>query len=140
MEKSKSHEQGMHERDCQAEIGYRLQEYWNSQAKWSQETFGADDVRGPEGPIKHIGKEVGECLDQIHVVNSPTALPLDRLRATAELGNEITDILILAFDAARRNGMTLEEVLRSIEQKHEINKRRNWPKPTSNTEPVEHVR
>lgn len=35
-----------------------LQLFWTEQAAWSQATFGADDVRGPDGPAKHLAREV----------------------------------------------------------------------------------
>ena len=99
----------------------RIQKFWNNQAEWSQKTFGSDAERGPIGPLKHLLKEVQEVLDY----------PDDDF--------EYADCLFLLFDAARRKGMTLKTLIETCETKLEINKMRNWNKPTDDN-PVEHVR
>lgn len=101
-----------------------IQEFWNAQAEWSRDTFGSEAVRGPVGPLKHLEKEAREAYEE----RDP-----DRRRM------EIVDCQFLVFDAARRAGMTLEDLFGMAFKKLEINKARQWSRPSSN-EPVEHVR
>lgn len=101
------------------------EKFWDEQAKWSRQTFGSDAERGPTGPLKHLEKEAREA------------------QAEAEKSHdqhcEIVDCLFLVFDAARRAGLSHDEMFSLAFQKLNINKRRTWQKPTSD-EPVEHVR
>jgi hypothetical protein len=91
------------------------------QAKWSQETFGSDRDRGPLGALRHLEKEAKEAQeDETNI-------------------NEYADCLLLLLDATRRGGFTLMHLLRAAQAKMEVNKKRSWPKPVSDT-PVEHVR
>lgn len=98
-----------------------LAPFWNSQAEWSQATFGTDAERGPMGPLKHLAKEVAEAM------KDPTDLM------------EFVDCLFLVCDATRRAGFRVDDLMAAAWQKLEINKARQWSKPTSD-EPVEHVR
>lgn len=95
--------------------------FWFELAKWSQDTFGSDKVRGAQGPLKHLAKEVEECL----------AKPDDV--------EEYADLVFLCFDSARRAGFTLNDLRRALRAKLEKNKARQWPVPSSD-EPVEHIR
>ena len=111
---------------------YRLnpaQEFWDAHSKWSQATFGIDSERGPLGALKHLEKEAREAQAE---VSGPTA--------TGKLHEEIADCLFLTFDAARRAGMTLNELLDTAFTKLDKNKKRIWAKPTNSDEPIEHVR
>ncbi len=115
--------------------------FWNEQAKWSQETFGADSKRGPKGPLKHLAKEVQEALVE-HASLEAAILMLDTRSASLSkqrLDSELVDCLFLVFDAARRSGMSYGELVQGAFEKLEINRNRKWNKPTSD-EPVEHVR
>jgi hypothetical protein len=91
------------------------------QAEWSRATFGADEERGPAGPLKHLAKEVAEAM------KSPDDIM------------EYVDCLFLTLDASRRAGFSYDELLSAAWKKLEINKARKWSKPTSD-EPVEHDR
>lgn len=93
---------------------------WETLSEWSQATFGLDSQRGPIGPLKHLAKEAMEAI----------AKPSDR--------SEYADCLILVFDAARRSGMSLLDLLIEVNKKIEINRQREWPKPTVHDEPIEH--
>lgn len=99
----------------------RVQDFWNNQAVWSQNTFGLDTERGPIGPLKHLAKEAQEAQEK----------PDDE--------TEYADCVFLVFDAARRAGMTLEKLISTCEHKLEVNKQRKWSKPTDDN-PVEHIR
>lgn len=99
----------------------RLQDFWKDHSIWSQATFGTDAERGPIGALKHLAKEAVEAQD-------PTA---DKY--------EIADCFILTCDAARRSGLTPDELMTLVEQKLVINKARSWPRPVDD-EPVEHIR
>lgn len=100
----------------------RVQRFWNDQAEWSQATFGADSVRGPIGPLKHLAKEAQEAIDTGGA--DPT---------------EIADCLFLVFDAARRSGLTLAGLMNACEIKLAANKLRRWG-PQTIDGPVEHIR
>ena len=98
-----------------------LEEFWTHLSVWSQATFGEDKVRGPQGPLKHLAKEVQEALSE----------PYDL--------EEYADLLFLVFDATRRAGFSYEELCLAITFKLNKNRARKWPKPTTD-EPVEHIR
>lgn len=100
---------------------FDLKEFWIQQAEWSQKAFGPDRERGPAGPLKHLIKEANECL----------ANPADHM--------EYVDCLFLVFDAARRAGLTYDEMLMGCFWKLAINRRRKWSKPKDG-EACEHVR
>jgi hypothetical protein len=91
------------------------------QATWSQATFGKDSERGPVGALKHLAKEAAEAL------------------SNPEDASEYADCLLLTLDAARRAGIGPIRLLECAQQKMEVNKSRDWPKPTSD-EPVEHLK
>lgn len=74
----------------------RLQQFWDEQAEWSQATFGLDSERGPVGPLKHLAKEAAECMKE------PDSL------------EERADCLFLIFDATRRSGKTLVDLLTEV--------------------------
>lgn len=101
-----------------------LERFWDEQAGWSRAVFGSDEERGPAGPLKHLLKEAQEALDD----------PSDVI--------EIIDCLFLVFDAARRAGLTYDQVVELAFHKLEINRARKWPAPTSSLDdlPVEHIR
>jgi hypothetical protein len=100
----------------------RTQEFWNAQAEWSQATFGADHERGPLGALKHLEKEAREAQADV----------TDLM--------EYADCLFLVFDAARRAGLTLDSLLDHAFVKLQVNKQRQWSRPTIADEPIEHVR
>lgn len=103
------------------ELGDKLSDLCRTQSEWSQATFGTDAERGPIGALKHLKKECDECL----------AKPDDR--------EEYADLLILVLDASRRAGIKPMQLIELAQAKIEVNKKRQWPKPTSD-EPVEHIR
>lgn len=98
-----------------------LSEFWDAQAEWSQATFGVDGVRGPQGALKHLAKEVQEAM----------ANPGDVF--------EFADMVFLVFDSARRAGFTKEQLIQACWEKLDINRRRKW-KLGAPGEPSEHVR
>jgi hypothetical protein len=96
---------------------------WNEEAKWSQQTFGDDSIRGPIGPLKHLIAEAQEAM----------ANPQDV--------TEFADCLMLVFDAARRAGFTYRQLKRAARRKLERNKRREWPPVGSaGDEPTFHIK
>ena len=99
----------------------RIRQFWDGLSVWSQATFGTDSERGCIGPLKHLEKEAREAQQD------PDDL------------EEKADCLFLVFDATRRSGRTLDELLAACEAKLEKNRARQWNKPTSD-EPVEHLR
>lgn len=101
---------------------YELHVLAQSHAEWSRATFGADNVRGPVGPLKHLRKEIDEIL----------ANPSDPM--------EYADAFLLLLDAARRADIGSAELLRAAARKLEINKAREWPKIQEADAAIEHVR
>lgn len=126
----------------------RAQQFWDEQAEWSRATFGSDKERGPVGPLKHLEKEAKEAwveaqmLDGFRESKKTNRTPdydIDIKGCEKDLRTEIADCLFLTFDAARRAGMTLDELINTAFEKLEINKSRKWGKPTADG-PVEHIR
>jgi len=79
--------------------------------EWSEATF--DDI-GPTPKLHHLKKEVEEVLQA----------PLDRV--------EYADCLILLLDAARKAGISADELLEVTYEKLQVNKRRLWGEPDEN--------
>jgi hypothetical protein len=102
------------------EAEFDLIEYIKTQQRWSTKTFG--EGRRTEGVVKHIEKELAEIR----------AKPTDIM--------EWIDVLILALDGAWRAGFTPEIITQALSPKQAININRKWPAPTSEDQPVEHVR
>lgn len=103
----------------------RAHQFWFEHSQWSQETFGLDSERGPIGALKHLEKEAREAHEE---------------KDETKRREEIADCLFLTFDAARRAGMTLDDLLDEAFKKLDKNKRRVWKKPTNADEPIEHIR
>lgn len=119
------------------DLGVELTDLIDVQAKWSQETFGADTVRGPIGALKHLEKEAKEAREAFELYQGATTLMGDDARKSFEV--ELADCLLLLLDATRRSGMTVRQLVLVAHEKMAVNRSRVWPKPTSD-EPVEHVR
>lgn len=125
------------------ELGEWFADFWKEQAVWSQTTFGSDERRGAVGPLKHAYKECGEAIHAVELVSqlrNGNASPDEIETARTKAKIEIADIFILACEAARRFGMTPLELLETVYGKLQRNKSRQWPKPSANDEPIEHVR
>lgn len=88
-----------------------LREFQREQGKWSDETFGD---REPKGPITHAQEELVEILDDPYNV--------------VEYGDAMTLIL----DGARLAGFTVDDLFESMQTKFEINKQRTWGEPDEN--------
>ena len=95
------------------------------QAEWSQKTFGGDFVRGPLGALRHLELEAREAQDA--AVNGG-------------LTEELADCFLLVLDAARRHGLKPMQLVEAAVKKMEVNKSREWPKPTDINTPVMHIK
>lgn len=116
------------------ELGDKVDELWFDLATWSQKTFGADENRGPIGPLKHLKKEANEA---ILVAREMREVGL--LAGCEDMETEMADCLLLVFDAARRGGVSLMELINAARRKLATNKSRTYPAPTGD-EVSEHVR
>lgn len=124
-----------------------MRSFWNEQAKWSESIFGDSKSRGPTGPLLHLRKEVEEAIKELEELESirwngnidPIIKDQKWLKIKERLLNELVDCQFLVFDAARRTGFKYDEFVAACFAKLAVNKKREWPKPTSDT-PVEHVR
>ncbi len=101
-------------------------------AEWSQATFGADDVRGPIGPLKHLEKEAREAQ-----VAAVIADPIDRY---TKLREELADCFLLILDAARRFKVKPTQLVEAAQAKLTVNKMREWPSQPVADEAIEHIR
>ncbi len=120
-------------------IPSKAQKFWNEQAEWSEATFGKTSERGPLGALKHLEKEAKEAQTEAKwLIDNPEKFDSVIVKKQ-ELCIEIADCLFLTFDAARRAGMTLDQLLDTAFAKLEINKNRKWQRTTEDG-PVEHVR
>jgi hypothetical protein len=99
---------------------FSLADYVTRQREFSDTTFGPG--RRTVGVVKHIQKE------------------LEEIQRDPDDWMEWIDVIILAIDGASRAGATGADIERLLEEKLAINKARDWPKPTSEDEPVEHIR
>lgn len=97
-----------------------LEQFLVEKRRWSEKTFGPG--MRTKGIVKHIQKELQEILEK------PDDL------------EEWTDVITLAMDGFIRAGGKPEQVIEYLYRKFEKNQRRTWPTPTSEDEPVEHVR
>lgn len=99
-------------------------DFWNSAGQWSNDTFGPPYLRGPEGPIKHLEKEIKE------IKKNPTDI------------KEYVDAFFLVLDAARRAGHQPRAFQQACWMKLAENQRRKWPnwKDAALNEPIEHIR
>lgn len=104
------------------ETGDALFDLARDLSEWSQATFGTDEERGPIGALKHLEKEAKEAQEA----------PDDIM--------EYADCLILILDASRRAKIKPLELIKAAQKKVHICATREWPKPTGNDEPIEHIR
>ena len=74
---------------------------------WSLKTHGPGD--STTRVVSHIIKELGEIMDD----------PDDIY--------EWIDVIILALNGASRRGFTPEHIVQALQDKMEINKKRDWP-------------
>lgn len=90
-------------------------------ARWSYDTFGGSDIRGPIGPLRHLAKEVQEAIENPKDVE------------------EYADLMHLVFDAAWRAGIHYSRLLNACWDKLEKNKARKWS-PSIPDQPTEHIK
>ena len=104
----------------------KLRSLCDTQAEWSQATFGADDKRGPTGALRHLQREAEEAIEAINTDCYP---------------EEVADCLLLIIDAARRGGLSFDALVDAAREKQAINATRNWPSVAADDGvPVEHIR
>lgn len=111
-------------------------------AVWSNRTFGDRKARGPEGPLKHMLKELlveffgmpkarfDEILKEIEANES---------RHSLYDVNEYADLQILVADALFRAGLDWESFMGFAHRKQSVNEERRW-NTTSKAGIVEHLK
>jgi Protein of unknown function (DUF550) len=102
-------------------LGELLTALAQDQSDWSQATFGTDRERGPLGALRHLEKEARETQDAPNDVE------------------EYADCFLLILDAARRAGISPQQLIEAAQHKMVVNRQRTWPRPVDD-QPVEHVR
>ena len=93
----------------------RFNKWMKERDEFSFSTFGTPDKRNCIYPLVHLKKEVDELIDN----------PDDPL--------EWADCLNLLFDAARRHGISIDDLLGYAEKKLAINRKRLWSKQLDGT-------
>jgi len=88
------------------------QKFQDEQGKWAEVQF---DGQTCEEKLRHLQKEIGEILED----------PCDVY--------EYADAASLLFDAARKQGISTEKILRAAWDKLETNKTRQWRKNADGT-------
>lgn len=83
--------------------------------EWQKETFGSATMFSK---IEHLKQELEEVIE-------PDLEPIKRRI-------EFADCFILLFGAAASFGMTYDEIVSSIDFKHNVNLLRQWGKPDEN--------
>ena len=104
-----------------------IEQLFAEQQRWSYETFGPPEHRGPAGTLKHLCKEAKEAAEE---------------QDPAKKLVELADILLLAIDAVHRSGASYESWLMAAFEKMRVNRDRTWPdwRTMKAGEPVEHDR
>lgn len=98
-------------------------EQFESVTKWQNETFKASTAMSK---IAHLGQEYVELVVAVKMKD-----PQRRL--------EFADAFILLYGAAAADGMTYEDICKAIDEKMEINRKREWGLPDKNGV-INHVR
>lgn len=96
-----------------------LREIIQRQKDWSLRTFGKG--KRTEGICKHIEKGLAE------------------IRSAPDDLTEWIDVIILALDGAWRAGHSPVQIINALIEKQAINLQREFPMPTSEDEPSEHI-
>lgn len=81
-------------------------------AEFTDRVFGHQKTCVPK--LHHLREEVGELIEEPH----------DHL--------EWADCMILLIDAAKKNGMQMDDLFSYVQEKMEINKTRTWGEPDEN--------
>lgn len=96
---------------------------FNEITEWQDKTFGEatsiSKLIHLAGENPDPNSEIGELMADIKVGN-----PLRRL--------EWADGFLLFFGAAKKDGMSYQDISDAIQEKFEINKKRKWGKPDAN--------
>lgn len=82
--------------------------------KWQRETF---TQATPITAINHLREELDELLEQGH------------LGVREETVKEYADCFLLLFGSAALYGLTYDDICKAINDKMEVNKKRQWGKP-----------
>lgn len=97
----------------------KLQNLQDDIAKWSDLTFGSDDRS--IGILNHLKEEVDEVIDAKNLFKqNPTLINQKKM------ASEFADCLILILDAARKNQLNTNELIKAAKKKMDINKNRKW--------------
>lgn len=122
------------------ETGIAMYDLVVDQAEWSQQTFGADSVRGPLGSLAHLELEAREAWNAAMEVNGSMVVNTGKFKdANAKLREELADCFLLLLDASRRAGVKPLQLIQAAQTKMTVNRSRQWPTPTPN-DPAEHIR
>jgi NTP pyrophosphatase (non-canonical NTP hydrolase) len=79
---------------------------------WSHETFPKGTAHGA---MLHAAREVNEVIQEI-----------DKGPATYDMAKEYADVIFCVLDSARRNNISLAEIINAGDDKLQINKERKW--------------
>lgn len=92
--------------------------------QWQKETFGQATALSK---MHHLGQEFKELIDAL--LDEDHLIDTSKRRATRM---EFADCFILLIGAAASDGMTYDDIHKSIEEKMRINRNRKWGNPDKN--------
>lgn len=92
------------------------QELFNSITRWQEETFPNSTALSK---VHHLTEEIYELTNDIVLKKETVRL-------------EFADCFILLMGAANRVGLSYEDLVNAIQEKHEINLKRKWGNPDIN--------
>lgn len=98
-------------------------------SKWQNKTFGKATALSK---MAHLKEEIEELNKELifHHENEPYFKYPEANKILKE--REFADCFILLFGAAASDGMTYDKICKCIEEKMEINYKRNWGQPKEN--------
>lgn len=92
---------------------------------WQKETFGQAT---PISKLSHLSDEVLELKSELNEGQTGFISP----EQDEKIKLEYADCFFLLFGSAAAYGMSFDDIVKCIQDKFEINKKRKWGKPDNN--------
>jgi NTP pyrophosphatase (non-canonical NTP hydrolase) len=120
---------------CDHRVNYRnsktmeqIQKFMDEHLKWALKTFGATPMAAP---LIHLIDEVEKELIP-ELSSQPNDDRKYDIAHFEHVREEFADCFILLFHAAKKYGLTADEILEAMRSKFEKNKKRKWGKLDEN--------
>lgn len=108
----------------QIQLTLKLQRLLIEQKIWSEETFGADEIRGPVGALKHLEREAVEAVEAFERIAESDDDNTEWEFRRGNFKTELADCFLLLLDASRRGGVELLDLITAAEAKMVVNRSR----------------